>query len=250
MSLSDYEKPKYPSSKMNSQCIGPCYYPGTWIVHPLTLEYIYEKNYPFCPTKEWEYVDENGKRETKTYAECYHPTETKDLSGKEYEMNMLVPNISFNDSHFLKIFYNIHTFEDAINWITNNKFMPILTRQRIINCSWSAYGDNLFSIDNRLVNFYIELAKKLWIEKIYKKINKYVHINDNKVFLGIPDDNNLTPKNEIIIRTNFIIDRFINVDEIYKFLTKFLKNYKENREIDIANEFYRYIENKIIATLG
>ena len=247
---------KYPKSKNNFQCVGPCYQPETLIVHPLSLEYVTDKYNAFCPVKEWDYIDEDGKKITRTTDICYHPTESKDLSGKEFEINILTPNIDFNDEHFLKIFYNIRSFEDAINWIDNKKYSPLLTRLRIINCAWNAYGKDVNIIDHRVVDFYIEVIKKKWINDIYKKINKYIHIRDNKVLLGNPRENKLSQKDEIVVRMNFLIDRFINNDEIYKFLIRYLKHRKENwdeiidHSINIKNDLIKYIENKINLTIG
>ena len=247
---------KYPKSKNNFQCIGPCYQPNTSIVHPLTLEYITDLQNPFCPVKEWDYVDKTtGKTVVKSTDICYHPTETKDLSGKEFEMNILTPSIDFNDQQFLKIFYNIHSFEDAVDWIDLKKNSPLLTRLRIIDSAWNAYGLNVNIIDHRIVDFYIEMAKKKWIPEIYNNINKYIHISDEKVMLGNPDDNKLSSKDDRVIRINFLIDRFINNDDMYKFLIRYLKHRKDewdntmSHSTNIKYDLIKYIENKIKLTI-
>lgn len=248
---------KYPKSRNNFQCIGPCYQPNTWIVHPLTLEYITDNINPFCPVKQWDYIDETGKKIPRVTDVCYHPTESKDLSGKEFEMNILTPNIDFNYEQFLKIFYNIHSFEDAIDWIDSKKNnSSLLTRMRIMDCAWHAYGRNVNIIDHRVVEFYIELAKKKWISDIYKKINKYIHIRDSKIMFGNPNDNDLSPNDEIVARTNFLVDRFINNDEMYKFLIRYLKHRKDDwdsivsHSLHIKDDLIKYIENKINLTIG
>lgn len=246
---------KYPKSKNNFQCVGPCYQPNTSIVHPLTLEYVTDKYYPFCPVNEWDYTDAtSGKTITRTTDICYHPTQSKDLSGKEFEINILTPNIDFNDKQFLKIFYNIHSFEDAINWIDSKKLSPLLTRLRIMECAWNAYGKNVNIIDHRVVDFYIELAKKKWISDIYKKLNKYIHISNDKILFADPKTNDLSPKDNYVARINFLIDRFINNDEIYKFLIKYLANPTDtmvmNYSTSIKNDLIIYIENKIKLTIG
>ncbi|AYV83579.1 MAG: hypothetical protein Hyperionvirus8_63 [Hyperionvirus sp.] len=247
---------KYPKSKNNFQCLGPCYQPNTSIVHPLTLEYVTDKTNPFCPVKEWEFIDkETGQSTMRTTDLCYHPTESKDLSGKEFELNILTPNIDFNDEQFLKIFYNIHSFEDAVNWIDGKKYTSILTRGRIMDCAWNAYGKDVNIIDHRVVEFYIELIKKKWMKELYKELNKYVRIEGGQVLLGDPNDNSLTAKDEVVVRTNFLIERFVNHDEIYKFLIKYLKHRKNewetivNHSNSIKMDLIKYIENKIKMTI-
>ena len=49
----DYFNRKYPTSKNGYQCLGLCYEPKTWIVHPITLEHVTNTHFPFCPVKEW-----------------------------------------------------------------------------------------------------------------------------------------------------------------------------------------------------
>ena len=247
---------KYPKSKNNFRCIGPCYNPGTSIVHPLTLEYVTDKYYPFCPVKEWEYIDkETGVKTNRTTDVCYRPTESKDLSGKEFEMNILTPSIDFNEEQFLKIFYNIHSFEDAVNWIDNKKYSPILTRLRIMNCAWVAYGSTVNIVDQRVSDFYVELVKKKWIRNLYRKLNKYVHISNGKIFLGNPNANNLSPNDDVVLRTNYLIDKFINSDEMYKFLVRYLKhnsgkNFTADTSNSIKEDLIKYIENKINLTIA
>jgi hypothetical protein len=249
---------KYPKSKNNFQCVGPCFQPNTLIVHPLTLEYVTDRYYPFCPVREWSYIDnETGDKIMKTTDICLNPTESKDLSGKEFEINMLTPTVDFNDEQFLKIFYNIYSFDDAVTWIDNKTYTsPLLTRYRVMNSAWNAYGSEIDIIDYRIVKFYIELAKKRWSSDIYKHLHKYVHILGQDVLLGDPDKNDLSYKDNAVIRINFLIDRFINNDEMYKFLVKYLKHRKDEWEntIDhsdsIKNDLIKYIENKIKLTVG
>lgn len=255
MSLNNIEclipENKYPKSKHNFKCIGPCYQPNTVIVHPLTLEYVTDKYSPFCPVNEWNYVNENGENITKTTDICYHPTKSKDSSGLEFGMNILTPDIDFNDQQFLKIVYNIYSFEDAINWVNTRKYTtPLLTRERIMNATWNSYPNDLNVIDYRLVEFYIELAKRKWMSDIYKKFNKYVHINNSVILLGDPNTNDLNPNDDVIIRTNFLADRFINNVEMYKFLTKFLKHKKGFNDENIKTNLIKYIGNKIKLTIG
>lgn len=248
----------YPRSKNNFQCIGPCYEPKTMIVHPITLEYTTVENYPFCPVKEWEEVDkDNGKINVRTTDICHIPSEKKDIEGKEFEINIITPYIDFNEEQFLKIFYKIYSFEDAINYIENNKLLPIYNRLRIINCGWKAYGNTINMIDLRLVNFYIELIKKKWINIIYKDFNKYIYItHDEKIMFSNPDKNNLKSNEFVVERTNFLINRFVNMDEIYKFLNKYIK-YRKNQfnnmddiNDNIKNEFLIYLDNKINLTIN
>lgn len=56
---------------------------------------------------------------------------------KKTELNT-TQNIYFSDEQYLKIFYNIHSFEDALDWINKRKCLPTTCR-RILDCAWKAY---------------------------------------------------------------------------------------------------------------
>lgn len=247
----------YPKSIHNIQCIGPCYYPGTMIVHPVTLQTLTDPDEPFCPVNQFEHFDKNtGMKTTKSLDICYRPTDNVDLSGKEFEMNMLNPNIEFNNNEFLKIYYNISSFEDAINYIDSKKYLPIATKLRIIDCSLNAFGYELTIFDNRVVDFFIDVISQKWMDDIYDKIGKYIKIDGDKISFKNNIKRNVsafhtdseTDKN---IKYNFIKSKFITPEEIYKFLSRYLKHRKENwkqikqHSINIKKDFIDYIELKI-----
>lgn len=248
---------KYPKSKKGFQCISPCYTQNTIAVHPITMEYITEK-YPFCAVNEWVDIDNaTGKKTNKISDKCINPTHTKNASGKEVEMNIILPYIDFTSSQFLGIYYDIHSLEDAMNWISNHKHLVALkTQQRIIECALTAYGESMKIIDPKLVDFFIDTAKKNWIHDLYVKINKYIAINNDNVLMLSPDLNNLSSTNEIVARTNYIISTFITPEIMLKFLTKYFDKCQEKWKdcfvtLDkVKIDFIDYIENKIKKTVN
>ena len=152
---------KFPKSLHGKQCIGPCSKPNIWVVHPTTLEYFTNTNFPFCPTEAYSknnriYVDD----------QCIRPSEEVDRT--LIEMNMITTNIIFTSKKFLKIYYDIYSFENAVFWIIKNKHKAIYTKLRILNSAWKAYGDTIDVLNNQTINLYIDIIKQYWIKKIYK----------------------------------------------------------------------------------
>lgn len=245
---------KYPKSKSKKQCLGPCYYPKTYIVHPTLLEIVSNNIDPFCPVDPWKYTDpETGEESTYVTDKCFQPTEKKNISNKDIELNMLTPFIDFNSGQFLKIYYQIFSFDDCIDWIERNKHDPINTRIRIINSALIEYGDNIELFDNRFVDFIIEFIQKKKISTIYKKIHNYIGINDTEIIL---EKNDIDKKEKCIERINFILKVFITKEEMMKFLIKYF-SYKKDKWKDIKNHpelitssLTEYILNKIILGLS
>lgn len=246
---------KYPKSKKKYQCLGPCYHPKTRVVHPTALEIVTDNENPFCPVDEWIAHDEKTGESKKMITDtCMIPTEKENISNKEMELNILTPYIDFNSGQFLKIYYEIFTFEDAIDWIYRNKHLSIATRARIINCAMIAFGENVEIFDSRLVDFMIEFIKKKKIRYIYDKLHSYVGLNDtNEVTLM---QNNLDKNDFCIERINFIIKTFLNKEDMNKFLIKYF-NYKKNNWKDIKTHMdtihislTEYLLNKITSLLS
>ncbi|CAH6421431.1 Hypothetical protein KVN_LOCUS262 [uncultured virus] len=245
---------KYPKSKHNRQCLGDCFLPGTWIIHPITLDYVTDPDHAFCAVNEWETNDANTGKLTKYFIDqCYIPTNEKDTSSAQIAMNILIPQIDFSCDQFLKIYYNIHSLEDTLNWIEVNQEAPLLTKLRIFDCSWELFGKNLDIIDDRIINFYIDVIKKKWIKKIYPILKNYIFIDENKeIFLS----KNYNSSDEFKIeKINYFIKKFINKNNLYKFFVTYIENNRKNwqkiisHNKNIQNQFINYIKNKIEETL-
>ena len=78
---------KYPKSKKNFQCIGPCYLPHTQAIHPTYLETI-TMDKPFCPTTEWIHGDKKLIIDI-----CDNPTNNNNENNADTEINILLPYI-------------------------------------------------------------------------------------------------------------------------------------------------------------
>lgn len=249
---------EYPKSKNNHSCIGPCYEPNTWIVHPITLDYVTDNVHPFCPTNEWFRSNaETGKKSAAYTDICNKPTDKEDIHRKDLELNMLLPHIDYNCTQFLKLYYKINTFEESISWIKNNKHTPINTQLRIIDCSLKAWGQtdkdvNILS-NQDLIEFLInDVVKKYWIKDIYNKVKKYIHISldDNKISLKKKEKSKEhTPVSDKhrIQKINFIMKKFITANIFYRIMSRYLDKFKndwqtiDSHTTNIKNEIINYI---------
>lgn len=251
------ENKKYPISYNNLQCLGPCYQPNTQIVHPITLNYVTNKKYPFCPVYN-EHIQENGEKSIIYIDQCGLPTEITDVSNQDTSNNLLSPHIDLTAEYFLKKYYNIFTFEKMLDWLNEKKYTTLKTRIRVVNSAWSAFGLDMDILDQRIIDFYLELIKKKWIYEIIKEINDYIYIDKNSKKISLAKYNTEKEDSQkfIVEKINFIIDKFIKRDEIYKFLIKYMKYRKDewnninNHVTQQYNDFIDYIKNKIIATLN
>ena len=245
---------KYPKSTNNIQCVGPCYKPKTWIIHPITLDYITDIDEPFCPTNIREIKLPNGKFDKVYIDTCNIPTHQQDTYKKEMELSMLIPNIDFNSNEFLKIYYNIFSFEDALDWLDKNNYLSINTKVRVIEISLIVYGNTLELVDYRLIIFFIDLIKYKWINYIYNTLNKYINIVNENIIIVEPLNNKLDNEEHLIVRMNYLID-LMSENEIQKFLEKYIKysipNIKNNELTlnKIKNDLIDYFEQKILKTL-
>lgn len=250
---------KYPKSKNNLQCLGPCYYPGTTVIHPTLLEFVTDKEKAFCPVSEWEVVDPATGQRKKVYSDvCFNPTDKTGVSSKELELNILTPYIDFSSEQFLKIYYEIFSFEDALDWLGRNKDLPIDTQIRVMECALKAfsYGRGVILIDVRFVDFIIDIIKRRYISFILQKNGKYVGVNSKDEFMLVPSGSVLSDKNNSVVeKTNYLVKMFVNRDEITKFIGRYFKlhsdtwdSHKEFIE-PMMKDFSEYVNAKIQMTL-
>jgi hypothetical protein len=247
-------KKKYPKSNSGKDCLGPCYEPMTRVIHPITLDFVTHKNLPFCPTDQWEYKDPNtGKKSQLIMDICMNPTSKNDIGKEDTEMNILIPKFNFNCEYFLKYYYKLDTFDQSINWLKQNQNLPFYTKLRIFNCALKAWGTTEeFIISDDLINFYIIVLKKKWIKEFYSAFQKYILIDDNKISIAKSNYNKISEN--VVEKTNFIIDKIFTSDTIYKIISKYHDKYY-SRWQDISIHSYNikqftmdYLERKLIET--
>jgi len=221
--MNNNSEKKYPKSLSGKQCIGPCYQAGTWILHPVTLEYYRATDKSFCPTGPYE--DKRCPPKNICNIDDCHPV-TSDINENEIHVNMVLPTLDFTCEYFLKVYYEIFSFENAINFIITNK-KPLFTNLRIMECAWKLYGDSPDIINNQLVEFYIDVVKTYWMKTIFKHIKKYINIKNDKISFVkfMPNDNN---KSHHIEKINFYIKNIITKNNMYTFLNKYITTYSSD----------------------
>jgi len=223
MAKDDQSILKHPVSQKKFQCISPCFYPNTLTLHPVELIYVSE-NKPFCAVNEYVEKDEATGTKIIRYTDlCYNPTHKKDTPN--VELNSLYPYINFNPEYFLKTEYKIYSFDDFVNWYVTNK-TAILTVERVLNCLWEVCGKDVDVLNEKIADIYLELIKKVWIYDIYEKLHLF--ISKDKVVVD-PDNNKLNISNHSDKRMKFITDA-ITKNEMYKLLTKHLKNKDKDKD--------------------
>ena len=241
---------KFPISVNNKQCIGPCYEPGTIIIHPITLNYLTNKQRPFCPTILW------YNEESKLYEDgdqCLVASKLSTLDKENIELSYIVPTIYFNCEYFLKVYYDIYSFESAIDWITNIK-SPMYTQLRVMDCAWKIYGSNADIINDQLIDFYIMIIKKDWIKNIYPRIAHYISIDDNANNILLKEHNDDIQQYQIE-RINYFVKKILTKQLVYRVLQSYIEENKsqwkdiQSHNINIEKHFIDHIVNKIKSTL-
>lgn len=234
---------KFPISKNKQQCIGPCFPPGMVLINPLTLTIGSAEN-PACPTLPW-----TKDNQMEYFDDCENPI-NKDKA-KAIQLNYIVPIVHFNCEYFLKTYYDIFSFEEAIEWITNNND-PLNTKLRIMDCSWKLYGLKTDIINEQIIQFYSQIFKKMWISKIYQKVYKYIYVDGKDIYFK---QNNKQPGDHKVERMNFLNEQFNTPNIVYDILASHLNINKkkwdkiQNHNEAIRKHYTKYIEDKINALI-
>lgn len=198
----------------NQPCLGPCYPKGTIVLHPVYLFPITDNEKPFCPTFQWN--NNNNNNEKKHHDTC-EKTAVNNKTNKDIELLYAIPNFGFDCAYFLKNYYDIYSFEGALDWLNENN--SIYTKLRIMDCAFKIY-DHV--INDQLVDFYIEVIKKVWIHDIYDSVYNYITVDNNIYFKK--NKSNLDKKTNKIEKINFFLEKFNNKSFVYNMLNSFPKN--------------------------
>ena len=250
---------KYPKSANGLQCIGPCYPKNKRSMHPIRMEIVTSKNNSYCSVNQFsKYNPEKKKMEVEYIDKCFQFQNESDEevvdNEKDTILNIITPNMDFNLQQFLVIFYNIHTYEDGIDYITKNE-IPFNTSHRIFEAMLNVYGNTIDIIDNRTIDFIIKLLKAMYMPNFYERLKKYLFVDKSTEELIIRKNGQVDDEENIVIKTNFIIKKFINPNDVSKFLFKYFKSKRGNMNEKINNikilvdDFCAYIINIILASI-
>jgi hypothetical protein len=244
---------KFNKSVNNYQCIGPCYPRNKWVLHPNTLEYISNTETSFCPINGITKLDPETKSfYVKHDDKCIIEKDEDNSSAQsdeEITMNAVLPYLGFNLTDFLIQFYNISSYEDGIDWIEKNPTVPLLTKKRIFEIILYIYGDKIDIVDNRTIDFFIEIINKIYMNRIYQSISPYIYADKTKVY--VKKNTQVDTEENIINKKMYIEQEFLNLNEISKYLLKYFKNRKEkwdsiqNHIENLVNDLIKYIINII-----
>ena len=245
---------KYPKSSSGKQCVGPCYKKNTKIIHPIYLDIITDNyNDAFCPVAEWTRTN-NNKVEKYQIDKCDEETYKKNKNDFTTTYDLLYPYVDFNEEIFLELFYNINKFSDAIQWIEDNKNLPIDSKQRIFDLALDAFGSNLDIIetsDTRIVDFIFNLFKIKFFNNVVTALLKYININNKIVELKYNDKKETDET--IVIKTNYINKNILTIENVTNFISNYFRS--SNKEIRMqspseimVNKFINFIIGNIKKT--
>lgn len=149
------------------QCIGPCYPPGTTIMHPTTLQLIEGKNFSFCPINPWK--DQLNRIHNITL--CTKPS-TDIVDDKNIEQRLVLSELLFDPAEFLIVNYNIRSLEEAILWYNDHSTVPYDTIKRIMDCALSVYGLNeLEPVPDYMIDFVKKIMLTYWSHEYCKSLS-------------------------------------------------------------------------------
>lgn len=253
---------KYPKSINGYKCVGPCYGKNTSIIHPIYFNTIAtNKNNYFCPTNEWFYKDKSNNIQRFQIDECKIEDANKnDTSTNFVYENLLIPYTNFDELSFLDTYYNINTFNNALDWVTENNTSPINTRQRIFDLAYEAFK-NTFDIidfnDSRIIDFFINLIKIKYLDDFSMHFFKYIEINNGEI--KIKNNTNYKSNTEtqetLIIKQNFILKYILTIENLTNFINNYFRKKQEEKNIDypsetIINKFAIYLIGNIKKTFN
>lgn len=248
---------QYPISVNNQHCVGPCYYSNTNIIHPITLDEIKGVDHNFCPVNTFVFVDPVTKKSTLSAIDrCFIPTAHKTSMDDLLRDNVIAPQFHFSSDYFVKIYYKINNIEDLLRWIDSHKEDPYKTRERVFNNGMVVYGDQITIIDHRLVDFVNEIMLNN-LPKLYRNLSSYIVIQGDIVMLINPNDDKKSKvdnRSNVTIIRNYIKDKFLGINNIQQFMSKFIRYYKEeitNKYVSdiLVNHMIDYIIKRIKLTL-
>ena len=239
-------KNKYPKSLTGQQCIGPCVKPEEVMLHPITLDYYTIKDdvgVDFClinPTNDpniikqhAEIFNENNINNATCLGYIAPCKKSKNENKKDLfdgqDITFLFPEIDINCGKFLRIFYNIYSIENTLQYIKENQNIPKNTKIRLINCSWKEFGSNKDNITDLFVKFYWNYIRKYWMKNFYNYLGKSLFYDNkqNKV-VKIKECSDDEINKKVKEKIEYLMEYVYDFESVRKVMLEFINKYKNN----------------------
>lgn len=159
----------------NKLCKSKCIPPYTTVLHPITLTKYTTKDKSICFVNP--YISEGIALDVD---ECTGG-EKFDIKSDEFLSSIISPIISFDYETLLRVAYNIVSFEDAIKWVNNNLHLPRRTIDRVLNCAFYIYMDEMKHLMTEITNLLVLYVKTYMKNNIRKMDDSEIrgHVKDS-----------------------------------------------------------------------
>lgn len=165
--------------------------------------------------------------------------------------DIIYPIFHFDSNFFLQSIYKIDSYDSGMKYLDRTmKYIPIKNNLRVVDCLIEVYHKSDDILQETLINFYEYTIKKSWAFKIYSTINKYIFVDQDKIYFK---SNEIKQKQYIVEKTNFFIKNVLSEQFIYNVLTRYLKeiNKGDYDQFEPHNDrifklFTKMVEDKLI----
>jgi hypothetical protein len=222
------EKKKLPLQTIDkTNCLTACYDKGKGYIHPVTLERMLDPNNDTCaivPVLQGENIFARTGICRLEDNKVYHVPS---------EADSMLMHFYFDPYEFLTQIYDLHTFNQVINWTLDNPDLPPDTIKRVHNAAWKIFGSNLENISELVVDFYYDIATHNWIEDFKDNITAKYSFD----VLSQSSSETTTVTN----LTNLIVSNFFPKIFFVQIIKKYIETYRD--EWTHIDSHYKNLKN-------
>lgn len=227
--------------KKQPNCITKCYRKGTIIHHPITNEQFSSYESSFCAILPLE-ID--GKKVISRPCETKQSDDDGHFGVALDEITKVVPTMEMSDITFLSVYYNINNLNDLHEWLRAHKNIPLLTKERFLNCYISGYVSDVTIIDEVIIELVMTMIKKLWIFELYRSLRQYITIIDKKPTVVDPSQNKLSKNENKEIRINYLFSEITTPKNITSITYTFIEYVQARKSANITAAYYQHYLNE------
>lgn len=231
------------------RCISKCVEAGKVLIHPLTGYIIRKDKNNFCLVDGFQEINISKNKHELQFADTCILDDKK--NGETDIASVLLFPFEFDYKIFLNML-NIKSFDDGIDWIDQHKHNNNKTIIRVLRCILNVFWNEFNFMNNIFIVIFTNIVNNTFMPKIYGVVGDYINMKDGNVYVTQKKNDKLGEN--IIEKTNYIIDNYCNDDIIKIFLIKYAEKHTDDwKKIDnhinqMEKELIEHIEDKIKTT--